>query len=504
MKKSKYLYILIAVFIMTASMANHAKAVTGACYAVKNLELTSQNAGTRELTWKWEPGSNRENTKYKVEVLAGISDNFTVVKTDYTTDKEYTWAYTDCVNYKTAHALRVTPYTYPAGVYTYDCNPAPSQTSLWSSFGACSPTAPHIDAVGATGNQGQLYINWHETQTNYDTSFDGDLSWFFVRRWKSNGDFDKEYKLDHLGHFSEGILSNPSAGHFKYINGGLQNNYGYKYNVSSCYDVKFKDCSSWQTPENTVYTPIENVTSVSCSNQTANGMTVNVTNSLTNLSEGNSGVKLTSFSPALDPDYMYSPTYQQSTSFDVGGLYPNTSYSFKFQTKNQDGLENDEIENWVTDGSCKTLETLDEIAPKVNSLSAVSPVCSGSETTISWSVSDTGGSGLNRVEVYQQVPPDSHWAKVNAGNCAGDKSASGSCTITPSSDSHIYGIHAVDNAGNCITETGEHCGGVSEDSLDTRASKGPVSVSIISGTPTAPSGLGFSRYFSRFAIIIIS
>jgi len=45
-------------------------------------------------------------------------------------------------------------------------------------------------------------------------------------------------------------------------------------------------------PDNDITTKIENVTSVSCSNQTASGMTVTVTSQLTNLSEGSSGVKM--------------------------------------------------------------------------------------------------------------------------------------------------------------------------------------------------------------------
>lgn len=95
-------------------------------------------------------------------------------------------------------------------------------------------------------------------------------------------------------------------------------------------------------------------------------------------------------------------------------------------------------------------------ATRVDSLS-VSPssVTLGSSFTISYSVSDTGGSGLNRVELWQADDSNGtpvNWGEVKRAPVSGN-SDSGFFTDTPSSAGfYWYGIHVVDNTGNWAPE----------------------------------------------------
>lgn len=99
----------------------------------------------------------------------------------------------------------------------------------------------------------------------------------------------------------------------------------------------------------------------------------------------------------------------------------------------------------------------DTTKPTVNSLS-VSPsaVTLSSSFTISYSVSDTGGSGLNRVELWRANDSGGSsigWAEVKRTSASGNR-YSGSFTDAPSSGgTYWYGIHAVDNAGNWAAES---------------------------------------------------
>ncbi len=96
--------------------------------------------------------------------------------------------------------------------------------------------------------------------------------------------------------------------------------------------------------------------------------------------------------------------------------------------------------------------TQDNTNPVVNSLS-VSPssVTLGGSFTISFSVSDSGGSGLKQVELLRC---DSSWATINTLNISGNSYA-GSFTDIPSSvGTYWYGIHVFDYAGNSASENG--------------------------------------------------
>ena len=106
------------------------------------------------------------------------------------------------------------------------------------------------------------------------------------------------------------------------------------------------------------------------------------------------------------------------------------------------------IECQYTGQKCETIK------PVVSSFS-VSPttVTSGNSITASWVVSDSGGSGLNTVELWRTpdsggAPNASSWAKIKSTTLSGNGPTSGSFSDTPSLGSFWYGIHVTDQALN--------------------------------------------------------
>ncbi len=102
-------------------------------------------------------------------------------------------------------------------------------------------------------------------------------------------------------------------------------------------------------------------------------------------------------------------------------------------------------------------QTTDTTKPVVNSFSVnPSSVNLGSPFTISFSVSDSGGSGLKQVELWRANDSNASpgtWIQITYRSISGN-SYSGSFTDTPSSaGTYWYGIHVVDNAGNWATES---------------------------------------------------
>ncbi len=93
---------------------------------------------------------------------------------------------------------------------------------------------------------------------------------------------------------------------------------------------------------------------------------------------------------------------------------------------------------------------------------------------LTWSAGDTPGSGIARVEVWREDASGA-WYQASPALSATDTSwIDGTVTAA---GTYTYGLHVVDTAGNCITESGGHCGGVGSDSRDgTRASLGPDDV----------------------------
>ncbi|NMB48428.1 DNRLRE domain-containing protein [Candidatus Kuenenbacteria bacterium] len=163
-----------------------------------------------------------------------------------------------------------------------------------------------------------------------------------------------------------------------------------------------------------------------------------------------------------------------TTPFTNGSsLTQNSTGSWTLCVKATDNTSNSNTQ-------CSSPYEIDKIAPTITALSTnVSSVCSGGTATISWSASDTGGSGLNRTELWAN--PGSGWAIVSG--CS-----SSPCTVTVSATTQ-YGVHAIDNAGNCINESGGHCGGVSSDSVS-RSAVGPDTITAL----TAPGAPGNPTY----------
>jgi hypothetical protein len=72
----------------------------------------------------------------------------------------------------------------------------------------------------------------------------------------------------------------------------------------------------------------------------------------------------------------------------------------------------------------------------------------GESFTIDYTVSDTGGPGLNRVELWRK-DEQSDWQEIKRDALSGDGPTSDSFSDAPSnSGKYWYGIHVVDNAGN--------------------------------------------------------
>jgi len=97
--------------------------------------------------------------------------------------------------------------------------------------------------------------------------------------------------------------------------------------------------------------------------------------------------------------------------------------------------------------------TADTTKPKVTAFD-VQPrsVGDGGTVSASYTVQDSGGSGLKQVELWRKKDNGS-WASVQTKSLSGNGPVSGSLSDTPSpSGTYYYGIHVVDTAGNYDTE----------------------------------------------------
>lgn len=128
----------------------------------------------------------------------------------------------------------------------------------------------------------------------------------------------------------------------------------------------------------------------------------------------------------------------------------------------------------------------------INGTSCIGGGCPAVVTTnvalnnIVWTASDnTGGSNLNHIEV---------WRAPDSGGSPGSWARIINNAISPVSDNPVdgiywYGIYVIDNALNCITEAGAHCGGAVSDSYDIaplgpRTIRGPIKVVMDKTAPT--------------------
>jgi Leucine-rich repeat (LRR) protein/uncharacterized protein YraI len=100
---------------------------------------------------------------------------------------------------------------------------------------------------------------------------------------------------------------------------------------------------------------------------------------------------------------------------------------------------------------------VDTVPPTVNAFSVIpSSVTSGNAFTISYTVSDTGGSGLGWIQLWRKYETAS-WEQVNSATLSGVGNGpySGSFYDTPLAvGTYWYGIHIGDDTGNWITEGG--------------------------------------------------
>lgn len=131
---------------------------------------------------------------------------------------------------------------------------------------------------------------------------------------------------------------------------------------------------------------------------------------------------------------------------------------------------------------------VDAIAPVVNNFVIPGDIiyngtsATNGPPTILWNVSDTGGSGINRIELWRVLDdggsPGTNWQQVNLPIAPTDTFVTD--TTVTNSGRYWYGLHVIDNAGNCIYENGAHCinGGVTSDSLDPRTPKGPIKIIV--------------------------
>ncbi len=155
----------------------------------------------------------------------------------------------------------------------------------------------------------------------------------------------------------------------------------------------------------------------------------------------------------------------------------------------------DTIGNWSQSPVCTSGSfQIDKTAPVIQSFNVEGasfgqprPTNSDGSIDIAWSVSDSGGSGLEGVEIWRApdnagVPGDWGTAPVFTS-----QNASGTWVDTRTNGTYWYGIHAVDNVtpdANCIAGDTSgvsqgHCGGVTSDSEDTnRQKRDPVGVTV--------------------------
>lgn len=146
-------------------------------------------------------------------------------------------------------------------------------------------------------------------------------------------------------------------------------------------------------------------------------------------------------------------TYTPSTA-----LTPGTTYYWEVH-----GRSSAYFGTWSSKNSFTTASA-DTTKPTFSAFD-VSPtnVASGNSVTISYTVSDSGGSGLNMAQLWRTsdsagIPNDANWQQIGLSQSLvnnGNGPVSKSFTDTPSVGIYWYGIHADDNSttGNTATET---------------------------------------------------
>jgi hypothetical protein len=116
--------------------------------------------------------------------------------------------------------------------------------------------------------------------------------------------------------------------------------------------------------------------------------------------------------------------------------------------------------DWCAEAYLQKVQVADTTPPTINSFSVTpSSVTLGGSFTISYTVSDTGGSGLNRVELWRAnidgTINDSSWKQIGSAiSLTGDGPSNGNFPpdTPPAAGNYWYGIHVFDNANNYMDE----------------------------------------------------
>lgn len=138
-----------------------------------------------------------------------------------------------------------------------------------------------------------------------------------------------------------------------------------------------------------------------------------------------------------------------SFSYQLTGLQPDTTYYFRAWAHNSAGWGNGDVLSFITN------IPVDTTPPTVDAFS-VTPesVTLGNSFTISYTVSDSGGSGLNRAELWRANDSGGSpvgWEQIQITDLSGegDGPYTDSFLDAPSSTGNYwYGLHVVDNAEN--------------------------------------------------------
>ncbi|MDP2664742.1 MAG: hypothetical protein Q8O97_02125, partial [bacterium] len=176
-----------------------------------------------------------------------------------------------------------------------------------------------------------------------------------------------------------------------------------------------------------------------------------------------------------DTNTMNSSCTSGGTTFTNGAVLTVAQGSHRLYLCARDGAGNLTSPNPWDSGADQY--RVDYTAPTYQAFTVNGVFCSGfscpatvttsSPLTITWSASDTGGSGIQKHEVWRSKDGEP-WFLIQ------DNAISPFSNTPPSSGTWWYGVHSVDNTGNCIQDNGGHCGGVSSDSLDDRTARGPI------------------------------
>jgi len=183
-------------------------------------------------------------------------------------------------------------------------------------------------------------------------------------------------------------------------------------------------------------------------------------------------------------------------SFTDSGLVSDKCYKYQY-------LVEDKAGNQTTYTSLSEVK-VDKIAPTVRSFIVSNTQCEGASCLTAEVIIESSPSEIITIEIFAAAEDlfsgIDHY-ELWKTTVSGDPNSWGSDPLIPdfnfSADDTLedgtwsYGIHVIDNVGNCITERGTHCGGIGTDSLDTRLIKGPIKVTkitVLNPGPTDPRG----------------